>query len=100
MVSAVRKRKIVALAAVILILGAYKQLHKEKKIRSCWTRKWISRRTKWGCHHALLQELKREDTKSFRNFLRMDQTSFEQLLEKVTPLIERKTTNMREPISY
>jgi len=44
-------------------------------------------------------ELTTEDPGGFRNFLRMDKIDFEELLEKVTPVIQRQDTWMREAIS-
>ncbi|ESO93725.1 hypothetical protein LOTGIDRAFT_100028, partial [Lottia gigantea] len=35
----------------------------------------------------------------FKNFLRMDANSFDELLDMITPLIEKQKTNMRDPIS-
>jgi len=44
-------------------------------------------------------ELTTEDPGGFRNFLRMDKIDFEELFEKVTPVIQRQDTWMREAIS-
>jgi len=53
---------------------------------------WIANRETHGAYQALLQEL---DDKSYRNFLRMDRGSFEMLLHKVAPYIQRQDTTMR-----
>ncbi|KAF6215678.1 hypothetical protein GE061_000009, partial [Apolygus lucorum] len=44
----------------------------------------------------LLEELETED---FRNFLRMDVEVFEELLNMVTPFIQKKDTLMREAVT-
>jgi len=44
-------------------------------------------------------ELTTEDPGGFRNVLRMDKIDFEELLEKVTSVIQRQDTWMREAIS-
>jgi len=69
---------------------------KRRKIRVQWTRHWIMRRTLFGQYENLLDELNREDPKQYRNFLRVDNDLFEQLLQKVSPYITKKTTNWRQ----
>ena len=51
-----------------------------------------------GAHHALIEELRREDPNSYRNILRTSHEAFQELLHLVTPLIKRKDTCMREAI--
>ena len=41
----------------------------------------------------------REDPDDWRNYLRMDEDAYNQLLHLVTPIIERQNTVMRESIS-
>ncbi|XP_046663525.1 uncharacterized protein LOC124356515 [Homalodisca vitripennis] len=65
-----------------------------RKPRSCWTRKWISRRTNLGAS-KLLEELATEDVDSFRNHLRMSELKFEELLKHVAPRIQKLNTRMR-----
>ncbi|KAJ8301055.1 hypothetical protein KUTeg_022574 [Tegillarca granosa] len=84
--------------SIIMICAAMKLLKKRKVKRKCWTRPWIKRRSKFGAHHALLDELRREDPKSYKNFIRLDDAAFQELLQLVTPLIKRKDTCMRDAI--
>ena len=67
---------------IIIILGAISRRRNNRHSvhRSCWVRPWIRRRPLFGAFHALLKELSTEELTSFRNFLRMDQTTFEELL--------------------
>ena len=90
-----------AAVCIIIILGAIRRIRNNRRPvrRSCWVRPWIRRRPQFGAFHALLKELSTEDPPSFRNFLRMDQTTFEELLTLVSPLIKRQDTVMREAIS-
>jgi len=69
---------------------------KRRRIRVQWTRAWFIRRTLFGQYENLLAELNREDPKRYRNFLRVDNDLFEQLLQKVSPYITKKTTNWRQ----
>ena len=74
-------------------------LRRRSSNRSIWVRKWIEKRQQNGVYHQLLKELCEEDHRSYRNFLRMDRESFEQLVVRIRPFIERKLTNFRAPIS-
>jgi hypothetical protein len=90
---------IITIAAVILLATAIKLIKKRKWVnRRIWTRLWIKRRAVHHAHNALLQELTLEDPSAFRNFVRMDQQCFSELLELVTPHIRRHNTVMRDAI--
>jgi len=81
-----------AVAAAICCVVANVIKQKKKRKRSLWTHPWISARCVHGAYHALMQEL---DQKSFHNFLRMNNSSFELLLSKIAAQITRQDTNMR-----
>ena len=51
-----------------------------------------------GAYHQLLQELRVNDAMNYRNFLRMDAATFDELLHLVTPLIRCQDTVMRQAI--
>ena len=89
-------------AAVVLVVAILaKRLRKRrlsKRKHRFWVRKWLQNREKLGAYHQLLQELRSLDTSSYRNFLRMDSTSFEELLRKVGPKISLQNTVMRDAI--
>lgn len=72
---------------------------RKKKKRIMWTKPWISNRMEFGIYHALVAELQVADEVSYRNFLRMDLSSFEELLHKVGPLICKENTIMRRSIA-
>lgn len=86
-----------ALAALAILYHLEeKEVAKKKKVkRLIWTRPWIQNRLVHGAYHALIQELKDDDPRGFKNFLRMDIQSFYELRDKVTPLISKQDTNMR-----
>ncbi|KAI0214829.1 hypothetical protein LSAT2_033151 [Lamellibrachia satsuma] len=46
-----------------------------------------------------MKELQSEDPAALKHFLRMQLPQFEELLAKVTPIIEKRDTRMRESIS-
>ena len=73
---------------------------KPRKPKSCWTRDWLhpERRIQHGQYTTLLEELRLEDEQAFRNYTRMDPRMFDEILNKIRPLITKKTTNFRKPI--
>ncbi|KAG5870182.1 hypothetical protein JTB14_032474 [Gonioctena quinquepunctata] len=63
-----------------------------------WVKSWLLKRNKFG-HDRLVTELRLTSAAYYRNYLRMDAATFSELLEMVTPFIQKITTNMREAIS-
>ena len=63
-----------------------------RKIRrkSTWVRDWLSRRPAFGQYDQLLTELHREDRKGYKNFLRITPELFHEMVEKITPILEKK----------
>ena len=88
---------IIALCLIIMAV-AMQNLEGRQVMRRIWTRPWILRRKIYGAHHALIEELRNEDPKGLKNFLRMDLQTFEELLHMVTPLIQKKDTRLRDSI--
>lgn len=68
---------------------------KEKRL---WTRQWLLRRDNVGNSARLLRELATEDQSEYKMFMRMSNDQFNVLLQKVTPAIQRRDTNMRGAI--
>lgn len=88
-----------ALLLTIISLCAI-NIKKRKKVfrsRQRWSRRWLLKRGKFS-HVNLLRELACEP-EDWRNYLRMDMTSYENLLKLVTPYIQKKDTVMRKAIS-
>ena len=84
--------------AVIFLANMSNINRKRKRKRSVWTKSWISKRLEYGAYHSLIQELSAVDHDAYKNFLRMDMASFQELLLKVAPLICKKNTIMRRSI--
>ena len=61
-------------------------------------KQWIARRKNLGAYHSLLRELALEDVSSYKNYLRMDAATFEDLLQRVAPIITKQDTYMRAAI--
>lgn len=85
-----------------LLIGFYANEmhgHKKGKKRKVWVKPWIKAREVKGAYNALVSELSLTDREDYRRFMRMNPETFHELLGKVRPFIEKKTTNMRKPIS-
>ena len=76
-----------------------RRLRDRARVRRRATRSWLLRRKQRSAYNTLLKEWHTEDPNEFRNYFRMDKTTFMMLLEKVRPLIERQDTKLREAIS-
>ncbi|KAJ8962839.1 hypothetical protein NQ318_001239 [Aromia moschata] len=81
--------------ALTLVDLKRKKQQKKKRRRSKESYKMRNRFT----HVHLLNFLRDSEPEDYRNFLRMDQESFDYLLESVRPDIEMKDTNMCAAIS-
>ncbi|KAG0706164.1 hypothetical protein GWK47_031885 [Chionoecetes opilio] len=66
--------------------------------RQFWTRAWILRRRQFGLCDQLMVELRREDPKSFRNFMRMPPEMFDEILELVRGRLTKQHKWFREPL--
>ncbi|XP_024870234.1 protein ANTAGONIST OF LIKE HETEROCHROMATIN PROTEIN 1-like [Temnothorax curvispinosus] len=91
-----KKKKICALLGFLIINHYYES---NLRRRTTWVKPWVARRKDQGCHHNLFLELQLEDPDKFRRCLRMSADIFEDLVTKVTPLIQRQDTHLRESIS-
>ena len=56
-----------------------------------WAKNCFLQRENFG-HRQLLQELRNTEPNDFKNFLRMDVESYNELLQMVEPLIGKQTT--------
>lgn len=70
---------------------------KKKKKRAVWTKEWLLKRNKYS-YTNLLNGLKLDPGDWF-NYLRMDEETYFELLNFITPLIIRNNTHFREAIS-
>ena len=94
----VAKQKKIAATVLVALLVRKRCLRPKRRKRSVWVREWIRKRDQYGAYHHLMQELTL-DASSYCNFVRMNATTFEELLTKVAPLIVRQNTLMRKAIA-
>ncbi|CAH2009333.1 unnamed protein product [Acanthoscelides obtectus] len=67
-----------------------------RKKRKQWCKEWLQRRNEFT-HINLLNDLRHEPS-DYNNFLRMNESVYNELLSLVSPLIKKKDTQMRTAI--
>ena len=72
-----------------------KRKQRRRRRRQIWIRPWIGRRRQFGLYDQLMVELRNEDQKAFKNFLRMPPEMFDELLQRVGPSITKQHTSYR-----
>lgn len=78
----------------------YIKQNKKRRRRRVWSEKWLLRRNLGrGLLNMVDNELKPEDPASYKNFLRMNEETFNELLELIVNKIAKQDTCMRECIS-
>ena len=90
--------ELTALAITMIAFQRSKQKKSARK-RKCWTKEWLLKRHLYGVGCTLFKELAMQEPSDFRNWMRLDEASFYDILDRVKPYIQRKNTNMRESIS-
>ena len=82
--------------ASCLAIALAVRLKKEKRKRR-WMREWLKKINEY-IHENLLKDLRLSEPSDFQNFLRLDATSFDELLKMITPRIEKRNNTMRDAI--
>ena len=72
-----------------------RSVRRERKVKRVWMREWLLKRHKYGMY----DKLREADVKSFRNFVKMNPDKLNQMVEDLTPRLQKKTTNCRNPLS-
>jgi hypothetical protein len=76
-----------------------RRARRQRKKKSVWVREWLLKRLKYGAYEKLMKHLREGDVKSFRNFVRMHPETFNQMVIDLTPMLQKKATNFRKPLS-
>ena len=94
---------VVKVSSAVLIIAAATKIKikrkKKRKERETWVKSWLLKRDLKGAYNNIIQELKLDDPENYRRYLRMNTDTFEELLRRVTPRLEKQTTAMRKPLS-
>jgi hypothetical protein len=76
--------------------GAVGQLavaqRRQRLPRRWWIKDCIARRPAFGWYETLMVELEIEDPSSFKNLLRMEPAMYHEMVERLTPLIQKQNT--------
>jgi hypothetical protein len=100
--SLVCEEEIIVNAGIVALMQLKKLQGKQKRKRNLqrkwWCRPWLLRRPLFGQYEKLMSELAMEDVLGFKNFLRIDPDLFNELLQRITPRIERKDTFFRKAL--
>ena len=97
LVKKVARRKILALCVIAAIIVKKKREQKKRRSRKVWMKEWLKNQEQFGAYHQLKKKLN-FDTSSYCNFLRMNASTFEELLGKVAPLFTHQDTIMPQTI--
>ena len=84
-------------ATIALLLDEEDEDETFSSSKKKWVRPWIRNRQNAGAFHTLFRELHLDDL-AFKEYLRLDKTQFENLLQKVYKHLIKQDTNMRECI--
>ncbi|KAJ8710628.1 hypothetical protein PYW08_009143 [Mythimna loreyi] len=94
-------------AAAIYLMSAYnyyvsvhrtKVVKKKRQRRRWWMLSIHRNRTRNSMENQLSELLQEPESKEFQNFVRMSDSNFEYLLEKISPEISKQDTDFRESI--
>ena len=85
------------LAFLTLTLAVCEMNKRKKKRERRWSKEWYKLRDRFT-HERLLNYLRVTEPEDYKNFLRMDEAAFDNLLELIKPKIEKQDTVMRKAI--
>jgi len=81
-----------------LLMHRRRRRRRRRVVRNVWVRDWISRRPQLGLYDRLMVELRNEDPRAFKNFMRMPPDMFDEIVQRLTPALTKETTNWRPPL--
>ncbi|XP_052744678.1 uncharacterized protein LOC128199398 isoform X3 [Bicyclus anynana] len=73
--------------------------NRKKKGSKVWIHPILEKREEYGAFHTLVKNQLREDEDKFYNYFRMQKTTFDNLLQKLSQELKHQDTFMRESIS-
>lgn len=68
---------------------------KKQTKRKRWIKEWITKRKEYT-HLNILNEIKLSDPKDYKNYFRMSDVIYNELLNMLRPFITKMDTNMRD----
>ena len=97
----VRMEQVLALEAAVQQRQDEEERRRRRLLRNprLWVRDWIRRRPQQGYYHNLFRELEIEDPKAFKRMMRMEPAMFHELVERLTPRLQKCHTCRGAPLS-
>lgn len=97
----INKRKAAAALLIIAADSDDEDVLPPKRERSIWALDYLIKRPTEGAHQKLLKEFRDTENQKhlYKNFLRMDEETFEELLALVSRIIAKQDTHLRASIS-
>ena len=89
---------VTALSAAIIIKICRRRTKKKRRSRRVWVKPWLLKKKQGLSHVQLIRELQ-DIPEDWKNYLRMDKENYLDLLERITPLIEKQDNVMRSAIT-
>ena len=89
---------VTALSAAIIIKICRRRTKKKRRSRRVWMKPWLLKKKQELSHVQLIRELQ-DIPEDWKNYLRMDKENYLDLLERITPLIEKQDNVMRSAIT-
>ena len=90
------------LAAIAVLLKLQNEKNKKHKnppaLRKWWVRPWLARRVQFGHYEQLMQKLADDDPLAFKNFQKINEELFMELLVRVGYHIEKQQKFVRGPL--
>ena len=75
-----------------------KRPKRKPKRRQCWVMPYLRQRVECGYYNTIMKELSTESPLLYRNFTRINEALFDEIVLLVTPHIRRRMTYWRRPI--
>jgi len=85
------EKKRAAIAVLLLLKDEKEDKISKRKVNRIWVKNIYKRRREKGSYENLVTELALEDSENYRRFLRMDTTTFMDIVEELKPHIESRT---------
>ena len=73
--------------AIVFASGLLKK--KKRKPRKVWVKRWLINRDTKSVYNNILRELRLDDMENLRRYLRINTETFDELVRRVTPIIEK-----------
>ncbi len=93
--AAVKKSKRLKMKKLLVALILIRRIRRKEKKRSMWVRPWISLRKEQGAFHNLVRELEEKYKEMYKRYFRMNENTFQFILNKVKPVISKLDTHLR-----